>query len=260
MRIVIAQIKVVPNRSDLAANHATITHALREIADSGRHVDVVVTPECFLDGYISAEPGTTLEHMKRCAIQVDNSPYAAEVARWARQSGAWVVLGCMRHAPEQGGVCNSALIYDRQGRLAGVYDKVHCQNHDRKFVAGSQLPVFDGDFGKFAVMICADRRWPETVRTLALRGARIIFNPTYGMCGQFNTQMMRVRSYESEVFIAFTHPKHSLITDPRGEVVCDEVSDAVAWTTTEVDLSEADAARGRSASHLRDRRPELYER
>ena len=58
---------------------------------------------------------------------------------------AWVVLGAARSAPE--GVCNSALLYNRAGQLAGVYDKVHCRGHDRKSSRAASLPVFDCDFG-----------------------------------------------------------------------------------------------------------------
>ena len=47
------------------------------------------------------------------------------------------------------------------------------------------------------------------MRTLALKGARIIFNPTYGM---HDRHMMQTRSYESEVVIAFCHPAQSLVT------------------------------------------------
>ena len=65
--------------------------------------------------------------------------------------------------------------------MVGSYDKTHCQNTDAKYLEGRSLPVFQSDFGTFGVMICADRRWPETVRTLAAKGARVIFNPTYGM-------------------------------------------------------------------------------
>ena len=73
-------------------------------------------------------------------------------------------------------------------------------------------------------MICADRRWPETVRALALQGARMIFNPTYGNYGEMNNCLMRTRSFENSVLIAFTHPSQSLITAPRGRIVEDHMS------------------------------------
>ena len=67
-------------------------------------------------------------------------------------------------------------------------------------------------------MICADRRWPETARTLRVRGAEIIMNPTYGMWHLENEWWMRTRSYENELYICFTHPQIALITDPEGNV------------------------------------------
>ncbi len=72
--------------------------------------------------------------------------------------------------------------------------------------------------------------------------------------------ILRVRSYESEVFIAFTHPVESLITGPQGQIVRQETSAAARWIVTEVDLAEVDAARAAASAHLRDRRRELYER
>ncbi|MBN1876360.1 MAG: hypothetical protein JXA33_19200 [Anaerolineae bacterium] len=74
------------------------------------------------------------------------------------------------------------------------------------------LRPISGRLGSF----CADRRWPETVHTLALQGARVIFNPIYGMHNDLNRCMLRTRAYESEVCIAFTHPGQALITGPRG--------------------------------------------
>jgi N-carbamoylputrescine amidase len=143
--------------------------------------------------------------------------------------------------------------------LAGLYDKVHCQTHDQKYLPGQSLPVFQSDFGPFGVMICADRRWPETVRTLALKGARVIFNPTYGMHDERNLHMMQTRSYESEVFIAFTHPGQALVTGPKGQIVCNEVSPAKPFVLSQIDLSEVDQIRSAEHSHLQDRRPDVYE-
>jgi len=108
------------------------------------------------------------------------------------------------------------------------------------------------------VMICADRRWPETVRSLALKGARVILNPTYGMHDERNFCMMQTRSYESEVFIAFAHPRQSLITGPTGKVLCNDERTDTRFTVTEIDLSQVDKVRAGDSSHLKDRRPDIY--
>ena len=143
-----------------------------------------------------------------------------------------------------------------QIKVTPISRQLHA-NHDVKYVPGQSLPVFDSDFGPFGVMICADRRWPETVRTLALKGARVIFNPTYGFHNEMNRRMMQTRSYESEVFIAFTHPAQSLVTDPTGEIVLDETSDAVNFAIVDIDLAQVVEVRAGPSAHLRDRRPDL---
>ena len=136
-----------------------------------------------------------------------------------------------------------------------MYDKLHLQTHDYKYTPGQHLHIYKSEFGPFGVMICADRRWPETARTLTLQGARVIFNPTYGMHGELNLCMMRTRSYENGIYIAFTHPGQSLITDPRGAVVCNNEDEGRNYTLTEIDLSKAPANKG---GHIVDRRPDVY--
>lgn len=250
----IAQLKIVPAKGELQANHEQLMSALRQVEQDP--VDVVVTPECFLDGYVSTEEEVTRENIDQYAVDPENSPLVASVSQWAKRQQAWVILGCTRRAPA--GVYNTALIFDRQGALKGMYDKIHCRStHDSKYLPGQRLTVFDSDFGLFGVMICADRRWPETVRSLALQGARVIFNPTYGMYGERNLWLMRTRSYESEIFIAFTHPLEALLTGPTGDIVVDEVREQVAFCAHQIDLSEVDRIRA-GGSHLRDRVPERY--
>ena len=103
------------------------------------------------------------------------------------------------------------------------------------------------------MVICADRRWPESMRAIRLDGAEICLMPTYGMWHDDNEWWMRTRSYENQMFVCFTHPKVSLITDPKGKVAAklqSNFSDVLVHT---VDLSEVS-----EENHLGHRRPELY--
>jgi beta-ureidopropionase len=254
MSIRVAQIKIQPKRGDLAANHDALMDTLAALAP--HKPDVVVTPEGFLDGYVSVEDTVTRENISGYAVDPQTSHNVHAAAQWAREHRAWVIYGCARLADSA--VYNSALIINRMGTLAGIYDKVQCQTHDLKYKAGNRLPVFDSDFGPFGVLICADRRWPETVRTLAIKGARVIFNPTYGMHDELNLCMMRTRAYESEVFIVFTHPLQALITDPRGNVVRNIESESAPFAVTDIDLSLVDQVRAGNSAHLRDRRTDIY--
>ncbi len=248
----VAQIKVYPQKGELEANHQKLMEILKGI-EKNEHIDVVVTPEGFLDGYASTEKSVTKEDMIKYAIDPLASEYTCAVSDWAARNKAWVVYGCARKAAE--GVFNTALIYNRSGALVAMYDKLHLQEHDLKYTPGRHLDVYESDFGPFGVMICADRRWPETARTLTLKGARVIFNPTYGMHGKLNLCMMRTRSYENGIYIAFTHPGQALVTDPRGAVVCNNEDQNKSYTATEIDLSKAPANKG---GHIVDRRTDVY--
>jgi predicted amidohydrolase len=251
-KIRIAQVKVYPEKGNIRANHTSLTNILEDI-ENNYNVDVVVTPEGFLDGYVSTEKSVTKGDMVKYAINPQNSRYTQVVSVWAKRNKAWVIYGCTRKAAN--GVFNTALIYNRSGGLAGMYDKLHLQTHDYKYIPGKHLNVYESDFGLFGVMICADRRWPETTRTLTLKGARVIFNPTYGMHGDLNLCMMRTRSYENGIFIVFTHPGLSLITGPNGAVVCNNKDKTQTYTVTEIDLSKALADK---SGHIVDRRPDVY--
>jgi len=215
--------------------------------------DVVVTPEGFLDGYVSTESSVTKADMMNYAIDPATSEFTLEAAAWARRNETWLIYGCTRREKDQ--VFNTALIYDRAGVLIGMYDKLHLQEHDHKYTPGKHLDAYESDFGTFGVMICADRRWPETARTLALKGARVIFNPTYGMHGELNLCMMRTRSYENGIYIAFTHPGQSLITDSKGAITCNNEDKDKTWVVTQIDLARAPANKG---GHIVDRRPDVY--
>jgi predicted amidohydrolase len=251
-KIRVAQIKVYPDKGKMKVNYRRLLNILKEI-EKDETVDVVVTPEGFLDGYVSTDKSVTKEDMVRYAIDPLRSDYTRAVSKWAKQNKAWVVYGCTRKAT--GGVFNTALIYNRKGSLVGMYDKLHLQTHDYKYTPGKHLRVYESDFGPFGVMICADRRWPETARTLTLQGARVIFNPTYGMHGDLNLCMMRTRSYENGIYIVFTHPGQSLITNPRGAVVCNNEDKSKTYTITDINLSKAPANKG---GHIVDRRPDVY--
>jgi len=248
-------VKVVPQKGQIDSNHRLLMEVLAGIAREP-NVDVVVTPEGFLDGYVSTEESVSGSDMKKFAIDLKTSSYIHTISQWARDNRCWLIVGCTR--VENACVYNTAAIINRQGTLAGVYDKLHLQTHDHKYTPGNHLNVYDSDFGLFGVMICADRRWPETVRTLALKGAQVIFNPTYGMHNDLNLAMMRTRAYESELFIVFTHPKQALITNPEGEVVRNDEDPSHRYAVTTIDLSMVPARRTSPSGHLKDLRRDVY--
>lgn len=239
----------VPEKRNLEANFAVFLKMLDKATE--KKAEIFITPECWLDGYAAPDKTSTPERLRSVAQRLDGSQYLKRVAEEAKKRGMFICFGFT--SLEDGKIFNAAGLWNAEGKLVGVYHKTHLQTHDLQFSPGMALPVWPTPWGPVGIMICADRRWPETARTLRLQGARLILNPTYGFHGDFNEAMMRTRAYENQCFIAFAHPKVSLVTDPKGNVIAKEENDTPGLLICDVSLDQA-----KDESHLRDRRPDLY--
>jgi len=248
-KVTIAQMRGVPVKWDIDANLATFV--AQATAAGAEHPDIFITPECWLDGYAAPDKVSTRAKLMAVAQPLQGSPYLDKVAELAKEYQMWICFGFS--SLEDGKLFNTSGLWNRDGMLVGVYHKTHIQTHDVQYDLGMGLPVWDSEWGKLGMMICADRRWPETVRTLRIQGARLILNPTYGMHGEMNLKIMQVRAWENQCFIAFTHPQQSLLINPKGETVLQVDGDEPGYSITNIDLTEA-----KDDNHLRDRRPELY--
>jgi predicted amidohydrolase len=234
---------------DLEQNWAAFERTFLAHARDG--LDVVVTPECFLDGYAVSAADWTPEHFGHIAQDVSTSPYIARVRALAETYKTAILFGLTERAGSR--LYNCALMVDQNGRVAGHYHKTHLQTHDLRFSPGEDLPVLTMPWGKTGVLICADRRWPETARVVRLKGAGLLLIPSYGMWHEENEWWMRTRSYENENFLAFVHPHVAFVSDPQGQIVAKLQSNVPGMLMCDVDLS-----RVTETMHIKDRRPELY--
>ena len=244
----LALLKDVPVKWELARNWLTIAALWKQAAEAG--ADVFVMPECFLDGYAVAAKDWTAERFAQVGQDRSKSSYVAEARRLAGQYRMHATL-CLTE--NRGGhFYNTALLLDDRGEMVGSYDKTHLLDHDARFAPGADLPVFPTALGKIGIVICADRRWPETVRVLRVRGAELILIPSYGMHHEANEWWMRTRAYENEVHLAFCHPNVGFVCGPRGDLLAKLESNVPDVLVADVDLStNADRM-------LKSRRPELY--
>jgi predicted amidohydrolase len=238
----------MPKKWGVEENWSVFDTLLRRHAND--RVDIFITPECFLDGYAVTEKNWTVERFSEVAQEINASPYVAGVKRLAAHTEANIVFGLTER--ESTHFYNCALLVGRHGELIGKYHKTHLQSHDLRFTPGSDLPIFQLHCGVAGVVICADRRWPETIRTLRVKGAEIALMPTYGMWHLDNEWWMRTRSYENEMFVCFAHPNVALITNPKGGVEAKLHSNVPSVLIHDLDLDEV------TANMLKDRRPELY--
>jgi len=226
-------IKAVPKKWNLEHNWRLFeTLGGRAVREGAR---MVCTPECFLDGYVAPDTEhVTAERLGEVA-QSPGGPYLEKACEFASAGRVYVVFGFTEAAGS--GCYNAAALISDTGNIIGVYRKTHLLDHDEVYLPGGDLPVFDTPIGRIGIMICADRRWPETARTLKIRGAELIMNPTYGMHHLDNEWWMRTRSYENELFICFAHPEVSLVTGPDGELAAKLDSNVPDVLVHDVDLA-----------------------
>jgi predicted amidohydrolase len=161
-------------------------------------------------------------------------PTTETLAALAREKGAWVVAGLY----ERDGVAvyNTAVLLDREGRLAGTYRKVYLPREEIEggLAPGSEYPVFTTDFGRVGLMICWDTQYADPARALALRGAELLLVPIWGG----NETLVRARAIENRVFVATSgYDFPTLVLDPDGESLARAEDDGGSVARATVDLN-----------------------
>jgi len=194
-------------------------------------------------------------------------PSTRRLGEVARKHRIWVVAGLTER--DGNTIYNTAVLIDRNGKLAGKYRKVHLPREEWKqgITPGDEYPVFTTDFGKVAIQICYDWFFPEADAIFAMRGAEIVFAPTWGNTlpdedGMVNGEStFRVRARDNGIYLVpSVYDGSSMVIDPLGRIlVSNEGREGVFWC--EVDLSRRERLRWvgywRSIGP-RDRMPHTY--
>jgi predicted amidohydrolase len=170
-------------------------------------------------------------------------PVSRKIGEAANKNNIWVVAGLTEL--DRNVVYNTAVLMDRQGRLAGKYRKVHLPREEWKkgVRPGYQYPVFDTEFGKIAIQICYDWFFPESTEIFALQGAEMVFAPTWGNTlpdkdGKVDGEStFRVRARDNGVYmVPSVYSGNSLVIDPMGRILASsQGKQGLFWA--EVDLN-----------------------
>ena len=176
-------------------------------------------------------------------------------------------------------IFNTSYTFDREGKLIGKHRKVHLFDIDIKgkisfkesdtLSPGTTIETIDTEYGKIAVGICFDVRFPEMFRKLTLEGAKLVvlpaaFNINTGPSHWFLS--MRARAVDNQIYFAAVSPArskmgfeafaHSCLVDPWGEIKLDlEIEEGVQ--VGDVDLNYVDSIR-EQLPLLSARKEELY--
>ncbi|MEW5975932.1 MAG: carbon-nitrogen hydrolase family protein [Acidobacteriota bacterium] len=160
-------------------------------------------------------------------------PVTDRLGEKARQHRMYIVAGVYeRDGPA---VYNTAVLIDRQGKVAGKYRKVYLPREEIEggLTPGLSFPVFDTDFGRVGMMICWDVQYVDPARALAAQGAEIILLPIWG--GDYT--LMKARAIENHVFLVSAgYDAQTAIINPMGEVL-HATKESGVFKTVPVDLN-----------------------
>jgi len=240
-----------------------------------RGASLVVLPEATLGGYLTNLSGSGAVSLPP-ALDVDGP----EVKRLAGLAGDLVVTAGMCEA--DGAVrYNTAVAVTGEG-LLGVHRKVHQPlGEGASYDAGGSFEAFDTPAGRIGMMICYDKAFPESARSLAVDGADIICcmsawpaartNPTpdladdrwtrrfdlYDRARALENQVLWVSANQSGTFGSLRFVASAKVVDSGGDILA-TTGTAAGVAYASVDLSAMLGAARAGMFHLRDRRPDSY--
>ncbi len=228
-----------------------------------QQADLWVLPEFFASGYNFK----TRKEAAKCAERADG-PLSRLLQAYAAKNGCAIVAGF----PEKAGarLYNSAL-FAAPGKTR-VYRKTHVFGGEKRFFS-------PGDTGfwvervkgvSVGVMICFDWFFPESARTLALKGAQVIAHPA-NLVLPWGPEGMKIRSLENRVFSATADRVgaerglgfigQSQVVAPNGDICFRLSRDRSQAAVAAIDAWTANDKKVHPACDLfRDRRPSHYAR
>jgi len=131
-----------------------------------------------------------------------DGPACRAVVEIAAAHGVHVIYGFEEaRDPDATAIFNAANLVAPDG-LVGTYRKLHLgiPLETDRFAAGDAVPVFDTALGPIGISICYDfYQGPELSRILALKGARLLVNPTG------RASMPRAREHLEQVTLVRAH-------------------------------------------------------
>ena len=252
-----------PIFGEIKRNLDTVSNRLSQV-----QCDLMVLPELFASGY----QFISKQEVEELAELVPEGPTTQRLIQVAGDRRMVLIAGL----PERDGAnCyNSAVIVTPSGFL-GCYRKTHLFYEETIFFSpgNTGFQVWDIGSAKIGIMVCFDWFYPESVRTLALKGADIICHPS-NLVLPHCPEAMVTRCLENRVFTItanrigsearggkkpLTYIGQSEIVSPGGAILSRAPSDQDSLRVLDIDPHEArDKSLNPYNDLLRDRRTQFY--
>lgn len=112
-------------------------------------------------------------------LQIRNTQVIDQFSLIAKTNHCYIAFGTMR-IDEEEKFRNSAVLLDRAGKIAGIYNKnfLTIGEVDDGIKAGDEAPVFQCDFGRVAFAVCFDLNFKELLAKYETEKPDIILFPS----------------------------------------------------------------------------------
>jgi hypothetical protein len=159
------QVKVAAIAIGFGGDHdQKLKLAIEHLETAGEHgVDIACLPEEFSGEKAEPVPGPTTN----------------AVGELAKKHHMWVICPIREQARDE--EYNTAVLIDRDGKVAGYYRKVYVFWSENVHAGREGVKVFDTDFGRISLLTCFDANFSELWSEADAKGAEIVFWPSaYG--------------------------------------------------------------------------------
>jgi N-carbamoylputrescine amidase len=162
---------------DPAANLKKNLEMAERAAKQG--AQIICTQELFRSHYFCQEEN----HDNFKLAESIPGPSTAAFQKIAKKHGV-VIIASLFEKRASGVYHNTAAVIDADGKLLGIYRKMHIPDdplyYEKFYFTPGDLgfKAWQTKFGKVGVLICWDQWYPEGARLTAMQGAEILFYPT----------------------------------------------------------------------------------
>jgi predicted amidohydrolase len=234
-----------------------------------RKADLWVLPEFFATGYQFASE----EEVRSLSEPIPTGPTTEALITLASDHACHIVAGLPER--DRNTVYNAAVLVGSEGVLAR-YHKIHLFSEEKRWFAPGNLPfpVVDIGSAKVGMMICFDHFFPESARTLTLKGAEILAHPSNLVMPVYAQLTMRTRALENGVFTVtanrvgtesrvpgktLRYTGESQIVSPQGEILAHSPARGEDIQVVTIDPADArNKALNPLNNRIADRRPDYY--
>ena len=230
----IAAIQMV-SAPELAANLAAADRLIAEAARAGARLAAL--PENF---YLIGRHETDKVRLRE---PDGKGPIQDFLAGAAKKHGLWLVGGTAPiECGENDRILSACLVFDATGRRVARYDKMHLfrfdggeERHDeaRTLQPGAGAVALESPFGRLALSICYDVRFPELYRSLGTFDAMFVPSAFTVPTGAAHWELLlRARAIENQAYVVAPaqgglHASgrrtygHTMVVDPWGTVLAE---------------------------------------